>query len=98
MTAAVVSFATEGQMIDSKSILKQLHSARVLAAKELARLEATIKAFGGSVETARLKVGKRTLSKRAKKAIGDAQRKRWAAFKAKKSAKKTKRLPAAPNA
>jgi hypothetical protein len=85
-------------MIDSKGILKQLHSARDMAAKELSRLEATIKAFGGSVSSGIASVGKRKLSAKARKAIGDAQRKRWA--KARKDGKKGKKrvLPAAPNA
>jgi hypothetical protein len=80
-------------MIDSKAILKQLHTARDFAAKELARLEATIKAFGGSVSSGRTAVTKRRLSAKARKAISEAQKKRHAKARAAK-AKRNKLHPA----
>lgn len=84
-------------MIDSKAILKQLHSARASAEKELARLEATIKAFGGSVSSARAAVGKRKISPEGLRNIKLAQRRRWAKHKGRKAAAKN-RPAAAPNA
>ena len=90
-------------MLNAKGFLKQLESARDAAAKELARLEATIKAFSGSVSSARAAVGKRGMSDAAKNKIRLAQKKRWKEWRKQKAAKGRKvatkhRLPAAPNA
>lgn len=75
-------------MLNAKAFLKQLESARDAAAKELARLEATIKAFGGSVSSARAKVTKRKMSNAAKAKIRKAQKARWAKWHKEQEAKK----------
>jgi len=82
----------------TETLIANLQVAKKQAEADLERIVRTIKAFGGSITDGRLKVGRRKLSAKARKAIGDAQRKRWAATR--KTAKKGKqaRLPAAPNA
>lgn len=72
-------------------LLEQLHIAKKRAEDDLARIVKTIKAFGGSVSSARAAVTKRTLSKKARKAISDAQTKRWAKIRREKKAKAAKK-------
>lgn len=66
-------------------IVGELRAARAEAASELARIDAALAAFG--TPEPRAKNGKRVLSAKGRKAIGDAARRRWAKARAAKRAK-----------
>ena len=69
-------------------IVKQLRKERDRLEKQLSGLNAALAAFVGTYYGGKAKPTRkrRKLSAKARKAIGDAQRKRWAKVKAKKAA------------
>jgi hypothetical protein len=70
----------------TKTIIQQLKQHRAFHAAQLGKLDLALKALGAEIPVPFFKGNRRRMSAKARAAIGAAQRKRWAAIRAKKKA------------